>query len=92
VSFAKKPDRAVAKPRMRSRRGPPFALARTVLLGLIAIAGAAWALVRHYAYTPPPLRVPVAPASAPTYDADAGEIPVPELLEPGGGSGDRKAR
>jgi hypothetical protein len=63
-----------------------------VLLGLIAIAGAAWALARHYTYPLPALRVPIAPTAAPTYDADAGEVPVPELLELGGGSGNEKAR
>jgi len=52
-----------------------------VLLGLFAIAGAAWALVRHYTHTLPPLRVPVAPVAAPTYDVDAGEVPVPETVE-----------
>jgi hypothetical protein len=44
--------------------------------------GAFWALVRHYTHTLPPLRVPVVPATAPTYDADAGETPVPDTLAP----------
>jgi len=52
---------------------------RTVLLGFLAIAGAWWALVRHYTHALPPLRVPV-PAATPTYDADAGEIPVPDTF------------
>jgi hypothetical protein len=54
---------------------------RTVLFGILAIAGAAWALMRHYTHTLPPLRVPFVPASAPTYDADAGEMPVPDTFE-----------
>ena len=58
---------------------------RTALFGLVAIAGAAWALVQHYTHEPPPLRVPVGPRTAPTYDADAGEIPVPEVLQGDGG-------
>jgi hypothetical protein len=52
-----------------------------VLFGLLAIAGAAWGLIRHYTHTLPPLRVPVIPAPAPTYDADAGEMPVPDTFE-----------
>jgi hypothetical protein len=81
MSFAKKPDR----PRLPALRGAqpsrvPFGLlARTLLFGLLAIAGAIWGLVRYYTHTPPPLRVPVAPA--PTYDADAGETPVPDWAE-----------
>jgi hypothetical protein len=49
---------------------------------VLAIAGAAWALARHYTHTLPPLRVPFVPAAAPTYDADAGETPVPDTLAP----------
>jgi hypothetical protein len=54
------------------------------VFGLVAIAGAAGALVRHCTHAPVPMRVPVA-RPAPTYDADAGEVPVPEyLIEDGG--------
>jgi len=57
---------------------------RTAVFGLVAIAGAAGALVRHCTHAPVPMRVPVA-RTAPTYDADAGEMPVPDtLLEDGG--------
>jgi hypothetical protein len=66
---------------LRASRPPATLVLRTALLGLVAIAGAAWALVRHYTHTLPPLRVPVVPAAVPTYDADAGEVPVPETLE-----------
>ena len=82
MSFAKKPER----PRVPALRGaqpsrvPYGLLLRTVVIGLIAIGGAAWALVRHYTHTPPPLRVPV-PAAAPTYDPDAGEMPVPDWAD-----------
>ncbi|HLK37834.1 MAG TPA: hypothetical protein VKU41_13830 [Polyangiaceae bacterium] len=55
---------------------------RALILGSIGIAGATWALVRHYTRTPAPMLVPV-PSAAPTYDADAGEMPVPEVLGPG---------
>jgi hypothetical protein len=59
-------------------------LVRTVVFALVAIAGAAGALVRHCTHTPPPMRVPV-PRAAATYDADAGEVPVPDtLIEDGG--------
>jgi hypothetical protein len=80
MSFAKKPER----PRVPALRGAqPSSLSyglllRTVIVGLLAIAGAVWGLIRHYNYTPPPMRVPVAPAEAPTYDVDAGELPVPD--------------
>jgi hypothetical protein len=62
------------------------ALVRTAAFGLVAIAGAAGALVRHYTLELPPMRVPVTPRAAPTYDADAGEIPVPEFFAEDGGS------
>jgi hypothetical protein len=54
-------------------------MVRLIVFALVAIAGAAWALVRHYTHPLPPLRVPVT-SSAPAYDADAGEIPVPETI------------
>jgi hypothetical protein len=82
VSFAKKPVRPQPRPRSRVS-GAPGLLLRALLLGTIAIAGAAWALVRHYTHPLPPLRVPLTPSSAPTYDADAGEMPVPEMDLPG---------
>jgi hypothetical protein len=77
VSFARR-----ARPRRRPIPGRSGAhssalLVRTLLLGATAIAGAAWALVRHYTHELPPMRVP---RPAPTYDADAGEMAVPELL------------
>jgi hypothetical protein len=87
MSFAKKPDRSTWSERAeaRSKMTSPESsvvsglLVRTVLIGLLAIAGAAWALVRHYTHTLPPMRVPV-PREAPTYDADAGEFPIPDEL------------
>lgn len=67
---------------------PPFLaspMVRLVAFALLAAIAAAWALVRHYTTPVAPLRVPVpgTPASAPTYDADAGEVPVPELWDGG---------
>jgi hypothetical protein len=81
VSFAKKPTRPIPRVLLRASRPSSAAALRTVLFGLLAIAGAAWALVRHYTHTLPPLRVPVVPAATPTYDADAGEMPVPDVIE-----------
>jgi hypothetical protein len=63
-------------------------LVRTVIVGLIAIGGAWWALDRHYTRVLPPMRVPVPPREAPTFDADAGEYPVPDFS---GFSGDAGA-
>jgi len=85
VSFARKrvPSRPLARPRVFGL--PPGFFLRAALFGAIAIAGAAWALVRHYTHPLPPLRVPLTPSPAPTYDADAGELPVPEVLGPEGG-------
>jgi hypothetical protein len=81
VTFAKKPSRIRAKPFFRASRHSSALVLRTALFGLLAISGAAWALVRHYTHTLPPLRVPVVPAAAPTYDPDAGEMPVPDTFE-----------
>lgn len=81
MSFAKKPARPPARLFFRASRSSSAGALRTVLFGILAIAGAAWALMRHYTHTLPPLRVPFVPASAPTYDADAGEMPVPDTFE-----------
>ncbi len=86
MSFAKKGARAIAtnrRPAFRLPRAPSALLVRTFLLGVVAIGGALWGLVRHYTHEPPPLMVPVAPRPAATYDADAdaGEMPVPEFLD-----------
>jgi hypothetical protein len=61
----------------------PFgSFVRLVLLAALVVVAAAWALQRNYSRILPPMRKPVAPASAPAYDADAGEIPAPEIIEP----------
>lgn len=54
-----------------------FYFGRIVFLALFSILGALWALHRYYTHPREPMVVHV-PASAPTYDADAGEYPVPE--------------
>jgi hypothetical protein len=81
VSFAKKGARGIGRPIFRLPRAPSALLVRSFFLGLAAIGGAAWGLVRHYTHEPPPLVVPFHPRPSATYDADAGEIPVPDFLE-----------
>jgi hypothetical protein len=80
--FARKVDSKRAAAGARPEPVPRVLLVRTFALGLVAIAGAAWALSRHFTSTPPPMLVHVPPRTAPTYDADAGEIPVPDWLDP----------
>jgi hypothetical protein len=84
MSFAKKPEKPVRRAVLEGASVPYALLVRTVLIGVLAIGGATWALVRHYTHTPPPMRVPVpaVPAEAPTYDPDAGEYPVPDFTGP----------
>jgi hypothetical protein len=60
-------------------RGGRSAGLRVGALALMAIAAAAWGLVRHYTHVPPPMLVPTSPAAAPTYDPEAGELPAPDL-------------
>jgi hypothetical protein len=81
VSFAKNPRRAFEPKRSRFvlPRFPPAAVVRFVLLAALGIVAAAWALAWHYTSTPPPLRRAAPPGAMPTYDPDAGEIPVPDL-------------
>jgi hypothetical protein len=84
MSFIKKPERPAKKPTLRGASVPSGLLLRTLLVGLLAIFGAAWALARHYTQTLPPMRIPVPPREAPTFDADAGEFPVPDIAAPDG--------
>ncbi len=65
-------------------RGLVSALVRAIALAGVVSVAAAWAVVRHYAERHAPMLVPT-PKSAPTYDMDAGEVPVPEWLEPDAG-------
>jgi hypothetical protein len=55
---------------------------RTALVAVLAIGGAAWALVRHYTYRPPPLRVPyeTREPTTPHDSDDPGTLQAPELL------------
>jgi len=89
VSFAKNRRRRFEPGRPRFVL-PPFAASPMVRLLLFAVAGllaAVYGVVRHCTTSSPPMFVPRSPATAPTYDADAGEWPVPERwLEDGGGT------
>lgn len=54
-------------------------LLRVALLAILAAVAAIWAIAYHYTVRLPPMLKPVGTAPSATYDADAGEIPVPEL-------------
>jgi hypothetical protein len=70
-----KPKTPKTPPRPKPVPRPP--ILRAIVLGGLGVAlSVAWA-VHHFTHTRPPLRVPAPPA--PTYDADAGEMPVPEV-------------
>jgi hypothetical protein len=86
VTFAKK-SRRFDPSRTRFVLPPLVAspMLRLFAFALIALLGAVYALVRHYTTELPPLRVPVTPPPVPTYDADAGEIPVPDIYRGEGG-------
>jgi hypothetical protein len=89
VSFTKEPRRRPEPPARRFVLPRFFAspFATLAALALAAVVVAAWGLVRHYTTVLPPMHVPVhtPPAPAPTYDADAGEMPVPDFATWDGG-------
>jgi hypothetical protein len=90
MSFAKKPQRPAPRRAPLRFGGASVStglLVRTLVVGLIAIGGAAWALDRHYTHTLPPMRVPLTPREAPTFDTDAGEFPVPDFFAGEAGEG-----
>jgi hypothetical protein len=82
VSFATK-DRKRFDPNDASRhaaRGVGTAtIVRAVVLAALGIIAAGWGLVAHFTEKRAPMLVPAQPPPSATYDADAGEIPVPEL-------------
>jgi hypothetical protein len=89
VSFAKNHRRRFEPGRPRFVL-PPFAASPMMRLLFFALAGlvaAVYGVVRHYTTSPAPMLVPVPPSTVPTYDADAGEWPVPERwLDDAGGT------
>jgi hypothetical protein len=87
VSFAKDNRRRFNPGRARFVL-PHFVASPLVRVMVLAIAGviaAAWALASHSTRHMPPLLRPVDPAPAATYDADAGEVPVPDIYLGDGG-------
>jgi hypothetical protein len=60
-------------------------VARYVVYAALALVFAGYGLLRHYTQTVPPMHRTVVPPPAPTYDEDAGEVPVPELMPWDGG-------
>lgn len=60
-------------------------IVRYVAYALLALFFAVYGIVRHYSAKLPPMHRTVTPPTAPTYDPDAGEIPVPEVVPPDGG-------
>jgi hypothetical protein len=87
VTFAKK-SRRFDPSRTRFVLPPLVAspMLRLFAFALVALLGAVYALVRHYTMDLPPMHVPFTPPTAPTYDADAGEIPVPDITRGEGGA------
>jgi hypothetical protein len=89
MAFAKQERRrfdARGGTRFRLPKLPPAAVVRFFVLALVGVVAAVWAIVHHCTTSLPPMRVPVvpslvrgAPSAAPTYDADAGELPAPEI-------------
>jgi hypothetical protein len=77
VRASKKPAASASALRPSVAHGA--VLARTALLAVLAIGGATWALVRHYTYQPPPLRV-LRELRSPMAGDNAGDVPAPELL------------
>jgi hypothetical protein len=82
MAFAKQEHRrfdARGGSRSKLPKTPPGAVVRFFFLALVGVVAAVWGIVHHYTTHPPPMRVPVTPSAAPTYDSDAGEVPAPEL-------------
>ena len=88
VSFTKN-DRRRFEPSRARFVLPSFAtspMVRLFVFALAALVGAVYGLVRHYTMPVPTPPQPVLAAPAPTYDADAGEYPVPEMYLQDGGA------
>jgi len=73
---------------------PPAVVVRFFVLALVGVIAAVWGIVHHYTTHLPPVRVPVpaTPSAAPTYDVDAGELPVPEIESAGPQGSDSNTR
>jgi hypothetical protein len=81
VSFVKNDRRRFEASRARFLL-PRFAaspMVRLFVFALAALVASVYGVVRHYTMPTPTPTAPVTPPPAPTYDADAGEYPVPEM-------------
>ena len=82
MGFVNKPS-AFEAPGAR-RQVPPAprlgAVIRIILLAVLVAMAAGWAAARHYSKGPRVLTPAVGPTD-PTYDEDAGELSVPEIIE-----------
>jgi hypothetical protein len=98
MAFAKQERRRLdtsGGARFKLPKLPPAVVVRFFVLALVGVISAVWAIVHHYTTRLPPMLVPAAPSAAPTYDADAGELPVPEIESagpPGADSNTRRER
>jgi hypothetical protein len=54
-------------------------IVRAVVLAALGIAAAGWGLAYHFTARHAPMLVPAHPPPSATYDADAGELPAPDL-------------
>ena len=70
--------RAGPPPRPARVRVPVSVLVRMFVIGVVAVAAAAYGVYRYYFVPRPPMRVPAAAPEPP-----ATEIPAPELLPSG---------
>jgi hypothetical protein len=88
VSFTKN-DRRRFEPQRARFVLPRLAaspMVRLFVFALAALTAAVYGLVRHYTPPMPPTPQPVTAPPAATYDADAGEIPIPEMYLQDGGA------
>lgn len=81
MGFATK-DRKRFDPHVAPRaaaRGGTATVVRAVLLAVLGILAAGGGLAYHFTAKRAPMVVPARPSPSATYDADAGEIPAPDL-------------
>jgi hypothetical protein len=87
VSFVKNSRRRFEPGRAQFALPPLVAspMMRLFAFALVAFVAAVYGVLRHYTMRPPPTPAPAVAPPAPTYDADAGEYPVPEMYWQGEG-------
>ena len=82
MGFVNKPSGFEAPGARRQVPPAPRAgtLIRIILLAVLVAIAAGWAVAHHYSSRPWVL-TPAAAPTGPTYDEDAGELSVPEVIE-----------